>query len=215
MLALPFASILIASAAVANAGAFTADLQPVPHDQAADGGSEVTGTANLRLNGRNLVVDLVASGLTPGEPHAMHLHGVLGAANECPGIEVDRNTGDPIDPDGYVGGEPDGLISLGEGAPDYGPIDVSFTGTGDTSPASGLSLERFVATDSEGDLSYQRTIKGLPGRRQGPLQPAHRDPRRRPALRQRLQLAVEPVRGNPAGSLRRDRVTRGRSRAAS
>jgi hypothetical protein len=158
-LAVPAAVLLSAGAAAAvSAGTFGASLAPVPHDHAADGGSNVTGNAVLRLTGRTLDINLTASGLTPNEPHAMHIHGLTQARNECPGIEADTNTGDPIDPSTFVAGQPDGLISLGEGAPDYGPIDVSMTVTGDTSPSSGLSLERFLAADANGNLSYHRSV---------------------------------------------------------
>ena len=89
----------------------------------------------------------------------MHIHGDTQAANECPGIEADTNTGDPIDQSTpFTAGTPDGLISLGEGLPDYGPIDVSLTATGDTSPASGLSLERFLTADSSGHIDYHRSV---------------------------------------------------------
>lgn len=160
LLAAPFASILVASAAFANAGVFTADLAPVPHSPSADGGSEVTGAASLRLQGVNLIVDLDASGLTPGEPHAMHIHGVTQAENECPTLAADNGAADFENPGNTdPAGDPDGLISLGEGAPDYGPIAVSFTTEGDTSPASGLDLERMVVADADGDLSYHRAIR--------------------------------------------------------
>ena len=158
-LAVPAAVLLSAGAAAAvSAGTFGATLAPVPHDHAADGGSNVTGHAVLRLTGRTLDINLTASGLTPDEPHAMHIHGLTQSRNECPGIEADSSTGDPIDPSTFVAGQPDGLISLGEGAGDYGPIDVSMTATGDTSPASGLSLERFVSADSNGNLTYHRSV---------------------------------------------------------
>ena len=158
-LAAPVAIML--SAGVAAAGGpwqFESRLRPVPHDHEADGGSRAWGDAELRLDGRRLTVDLEARGLTPNEPHAMHIHGVLEAKNECPGIDRDINTGDPIDPGSFVAGTPDGLISLGEGAPDYGPVQVSFTERGDTSPDSGLALERFVEADDKGRLSYHRTF---------------------------------------------------------
>ncbi|HET7398854.1 MAG TPA: hypothetical protein VFJ94_10070 [Intrasporangium sp.] len=159
LLAAPAALMLSAGAATASsAGHFGADLRPVPHTPTADGGSNVTGTAKLRLTGRTLRVDIKAAGLTPNEPHAMHIHGVLQARNECPTIAADVNTGDSIDPATFVAGEPDGLISLSEGAPSYGPIDVSLTTSGDTSPSSGLALERFATADSEGRLDYHRTF---------------------------------------------------------
>ena len=66
--------------------------------------------------------------------------------------------GDPIDPGSFVAGAPDGLISLAEGLPDYGPIDVSLTTTGDTSAASGLSLERFLVADANGRIDYHRSV---------------------------------------------------------
>ena len=133
-------------------------LHAVPHDHVADGGSDVNGHASLRLTGRTLDINLSATGLTPGEPHAMHIHGDTQAANECPGIEADANTGDPIDPSSFTAGTPDGLISLAEGLPDYGPIDVSLTVTGDTSASSGLSLERFLKADANGSIQYHRSV---------------------------------------------------------
>jgi hypothetical protein len=159
LIAVPATLALSAGAAFAvSAGNFGATLHAVPHNHVADGGSDVNGHATLRLTGRTLDIDLSASGLTPGEPHAMHIHGDTQAANECPGVEADTNTGDAIDPSTFISGVPDGLISLGEGLPDYGPIDVSLTATGDTSPASGLSLERFLTADSSGQLDYHSSV---------------------------------------------------------
>jgi len=154
------AALLIpAGASGASGGNFAANLQPIAHSHSADGGSDVHGHASLRLTGRTLRVDLTASGLTPNEPHAMHIHGLLDRVNECPTAAADVNTGDPIDSaTPQILGTPDGLISLNEGAPFYGPIDVSFTQTGDTSAASGLALERFVSADAAGNLNYHRSI---------------------------------------------------------
>jgi hypothetical protein len=148
-----------AAAAGADGGDFDARLRPIAHDSTADGGSNVTGHADMQLRGRNLTVDLRAKGLTPNEPHAMHIHGEVTANNECPPASADVNTGDPIDPSTFVAGTPDGLISLAEGAPFYGPIDVSFTTTGDTSPGSGLTLERMPVASAAGTISYHRTIR--------------------------------------------------------
>jgi len=159
LLALPVAVLVPAGAAVAvSAGNFSATLKPVPHSHSADGGSDVNGNVTMRLTGRTLDINLSASGLTPNEPHAMHIHGLVQARNECPDISADVNTGDPIDPSTFTAGTPDGLISLAEGAPSYGPIDVSLTATGDTSPASGLTLERFVKADANGNLAYHRSV---------------------------------------------------------
>jgi len=159
MLAVPATLALSAGAAFAvSAGNFGATLRPVPHNHVADGGSDVDGQASLRLTGRTLDINLSATGLTPGEPHAMHIHGDTQAANECPTIDADTNTGDTIDPGSFTAGKPDGLISLGEGLPDYGPIDVSLTLTGDTSADSGLSLERFLTADANGSINYHRSV---------------------------------------------------------
>lgn len=164
LLATPLAIALPMTAALASpprGGDFRADVEPVPHNHVADRGSDVDGDAKMRLKGRKLIIDLDASGLTPGEPHAMHIHGVLGQKNVCPGIDADENTGDVAFPDeGYVEGTPDGLISLSEGAPDYGPVLVSLTAKGnDTSAANGLNVPDFVAADEDGDLEYERKIR--------------------------------------------------------
>ena len=62
-------------------------------------------------------------------------------------------------PDPSADTDADGLVSLEEGAPIYGGILASFTETGDTSPASGLVLERFPVASAEGTISYHRTFK--------------------------------------------------------
>ena len=110
----------------------------------ADGGSNVTGKASLKVDGTKVHVNIHIRGLTPNLPHAMHIHGILGDANVCPPASADTNG--------------DGLVSLEEGAPFYGPIDTSFTTSGDTSPASGLALERFPVADNNGNLNYNRTF---------------------------------------------------------
>jgi hypothetical protein len=159
LLVAPAMLLLPVAASAATAGSFAASLQPIPHNSTADGGSNVKGHASLSLTGRQLTVELSASGLTPNEPHAMHIHGVLDGTNECPPASADVNTGDPIDSvTRQILGTPDGLLSLNEGLPFYGPIDVSFTTSGDTSAASGLALERFPVANSKGKISYNRTF---------------------------------------------------------
>lgn len=161
MLALAASTALLVptSATALSAGTFGANLRPIPHDAAADGGSNVTGQTSLRLEGRRLTIDLTATGVTPNEPHAMHIHGETTRNNECPPASADINTGDPIMPSTFKAGKPDGLISLQEGDPFYGPIDVSFTTTGDTSPSSGLTLERMPVADAAGNIEYHRTVR--------------------------------------------------------
>jgi hypothetical protein len=145
LVALVAASVLTAVAVATNGKTrFEANLAPIPHNPAADGGSNVTGTATLKVDGTQVHVNIHVRGLTPNLPHAMHIHGILGDANVCPPASADTNS--------------DGLVSLEEGAPFYGPIDTSFTETGDTSPASGLALERFPVANGAGNLNYNRTF---------------------------------------------------------
>ncbi len=130
-----------------DARRFHASLDPVPHRPSADNGSDVHGSARLRLDGRRLTVRLRARGLD-ALPHAMHIHGPNNPEVAfCPGREA-RN--DLVD---------DGLIETVEGLEDYGPILVSFTTRGDTSPASALALDRFKAANDEGKLFYRRSFR--------------------------------------------------------
>lgn len=140
------AAAVAASVAVATNGKmrFEANLAPIPHSASADGGSNVTGWAKLTVDGTQVHVNLHLRGLSPNLPHAMHIHGILGDSNVCPPASADTNG--------------DGLISLEEGAPFYGPIDASFTESGDTSAASGLALERFPVADANGNIDYNRTF---------------------------------------------------------
>ena len=128
---------------------YRAALNPVPHDPAADGGSEVSGKAKVWLtDGDRATVRVKARGLSPNLPHAMHIHGkeAAGEIAMCPG--ADRRD-DLVD---------DGLIETVEGLGDYGGILVSFTTSGDTSPASGLALDRMPVAKQNGLLKYKRTF---------------------------------------------------------
>ena len=71
----------------------------------------------------------------------MHFH--AGTRGTCPTGAADTNG--------------DGVISVTEGHPFYGHIVTSLTTRGDTSPASGLAVDRF-ATTPRGVLSYHRTV---------------------------------------------------------
>jgi hypothetical protein len=130
-----------------DARRFHASLDPVPHRPSADNGSDVHGSSRLWLDGRRLRVRLRARGLD-ALPHAMHIHGLdHPEVAFCPGREA-RN--DLVD---------DGLIETVEGLEDYGPILVSFTTRGDTSPASALALDRFKAANEDGKLFYKRSFR--------------------------------------------------------
>jgi hypothetical protein len=76
-----------------------------------------------------LEAEIESEGLAPNLSHLQHIHGFDQAASECPTPAADA--------DG------DGLVSAGEGGLSYGPILVSFTATGDPSPASTGALDRF------------------------------------------------------------------------
>jgi hypothetical protein len=131
---------------------YRADLNPVPHAPTADAGSNVTGDAKLWVRNGTAKVRVKARGLTPNLPHAMHIHGkeAAGEIAMCPG--ADRR-------DDLVN---DGLIETVEGLADYGGILVSFTTSGDTSPASGLALDRMPVAKENGLLTYGRTFD-IPG----------------------------------------------------
>ena len=123
------------------------DLAPVPHSPAADNGSNVVANSQFTLRGRTLTVRLLAKGLD-ALPHAMHIHGKdAGELSFCPGAD---HRDDLVD---------DGLIETVEGLSDYGGIQVSLTTGGDTSPASGLALDRFATASVFGVLRYERRIK--------------------------------------------------------
>lgn len=148
-----------AAAVLPMAGAGTAAAEPVvPAPPAIPtvipmlplNGTDATGTTTLTPNpDGSLRVQVNSSGLVPNQPHAQHIHGeATGRDFVCPGPAV--NTAQ--DPDG------DGLISATDAAAAYGPIFISLTTTGDTSPASGLSLDQFPVADETGHLLYDRTL---------------------------------------------------------
>jgi hypothetical protein len=124
------------SSAQASTGDLVAHLQPV-----ALNGVDGTGTAWVSVRGTRVDVTMAASGLLADAPHAAHIHFGAEARHECP------NAGD--DTSG------DGTLTTSEGGPAYGPVAVSLTKTGDTSPASALAIDRFD-TAPGGNLTYQR-----------------------------------------------------------
>lgn len=127
---------------------YRAALSSVPHDPSADGGSDATGRARLALRGETVSVLLKGRGLSPNLPHAAHIHGKdHPELSHCPG------------PERRVGGVSDALIETVDGLADYGPILASFTTSGDTSPASGLALERMPVAGDHGKLTYRRAIE--------------------------------------------------------
>jgi hypothetical protein len=102
--------------------------------------SGVTGVASVEVTGNKVDVHYQAQGLLPNAPHAAHIHFGEQAANECPPQSAD-------------GG--DGQLSTLDGVPFYGPIAISLTTVGDTSPASGLAIDRF-SDAPDGTITYHR-----------------------------------------------------------
>ncbi len=125
---------LAAGPALAD-GSVNANLKPVPGN-----GVNASGTAMVDVKGTTITVTLAATGLLPDQPHAAHIHFSAEAKHECPMVDV---------------AGADGHINTTEAAPDYGAIVVSLTKTGDTSPASGLAVDRFD-TAPGGKISYER-----------------------------------------------------------
>ncbi|MEU3254324.1 hypothetical protein [Streptomyces sp. NPDC006997] len=100
-----------------------------------------SGTATVRLEGNRAHVMVKHSGLLAGAPHAQHFH--IGAKGVCPPESAAKKH--------------NGSLSLNttDGAPFYGPIGTSLTTTGDTSPSSGLAVDRFPVGDK---VHYERTV---------------------------------------------------------
>ena len=103
--------------------------------------SGVTGAARVTVKGKQLRVKYHAAGLLAGMPHAAHIHYGAQAAHECPTVADDTNH--------------DHRLNVAEGLPQYGPIAVSLTTRGDTSPASALAIDRF-STAPHGRINYLR-----------------------------------------------------------
>ncbi|MGI8457898.1 MAG: hypothetical protein ACR2LI_07280 [Propionibacteriaceae bacterium] len=138
-LAVPFALAATAVPAHAETGPVTVSLDSLK-------GSDASGTATLTpTSDGGLKIHIKDTGMTPGMPHAQHLHGdVSGKHYFCPPASADKNG--------------DGFISIEEGVKMYGGIFISLTTKGDTSAKSGLALDRFPVADKNGDLDYTRTI---------------------------------------------------------
>ncbi|WP_409330435.1 hypothetical protein [Trujillonella humicola] len=144
-LALP--TVVLAAAAFPLLTMTGAAAHDGPHSYQADLGSVndsgVTGTGMVTIDGTTATVMIEASGLLAGAPHAQHFH--IGAQGACP--------------DGSEDADGDGFVSVTEAASLYGAIGTSLTTSGDTSPDSGLAIDRFPA---DADLAYERTFEVTP-----------------------------------------------------
>ncbi|TFC57797.1 hypothetical protein E3O62_11460 [Cryobacterium sp. TMT2-15-1] len=105
-------------------------------------GSKASGTATATVRNQKIKhIEVHAFGLMPDAPHAQHIHYGNQAMQECPTIALDSNG--------------DGRLNTVEGIPAYGPVVVSLTTTGDTSPASLLDVTRFPVSEG-GSYHYSR-----------------------------------------------------------
>jgi len=115
-----------------------ADLDPVK-------GSGVHGDGHAEVEfdqqGRIDEFEVVAHGLLADHPHAAHIHFGEQARHECPTLKDDTSG--------------DRRLTTTEGAPAYGPVVLSLTTEGDTSPASVLAIERYD-TATHGTVHYER-----------------------------------------------------------
>jgi hypothetical protein len=116
--------------------------EEVPHDRVASGDSRAEADVSMVREGDFVTVTVTGKRSAPGLVHAQHIHGP--GVHECPTIGADTNH--------------DGLIDTSEGLPAYGPIVVSLTTTGDTSPSSGLAVDRFPVADANGNYTYVREL---------------------------------------------------------
>ena len=133
--AFPLLAVSTASAAHEGSTSYQASLGTLNQ-------SGVTGTGMVTLDGNTATVMIEASGLLAGAPHAQHFH--IGAQGSCPT--------DAANTDG------DAFLSTTEGAPFYGAIGTSLTLDGDTSPDSGLAVDRFPTAEG-GSINYNRTFE--------------------------------------------------------
>ncbi len=123
-----------AEAAAGEATATHATLRPLNNAPA-------KGTADVSVDGRRIDVSLDANRLLKGMPHAQHIHFGAQARHECPTVRDDDNA--------------DHRLSTAEGIPAYGPVRVSLTKRGDTSPDSTLAVKRYpMAKDRQ--VHYDR-----------------------------------------------------------
>ena len=110
-------------------------------------GASATATATVK-NQKIENIAVSATGLAPDAAHAIHIHFGEQARHECPTMAEATNVRSATDATSR--------LSTADGLPAYGPIVVSLTKTGDTTPASGLALNRFP-TSTGGELSYNRS----------------------------------------------------------
>jgi hypothetical protein len=137
----PAATATPGAAAQASYGHSHATKTTTHIDPLNNSGVRGSGQVVVKMSGDRINVTIKARGLLKNMPHAMHIHYGPKATHECPTVKRDTNR--------------DHRLNVVEGIPSYGPIAVSLTTKGDTSPKSALAVERFN-TAPKGKLVYQR-----------------------------------------------------------
>lgn len=93
--------------------------------------SGTSGTATISVEMNRITVKIEATGMVANQLHPQHIHGKDDGSNaNCPPASADT--------DG------DGIITIPEGAPFYGPVL--------------LPLEDFPSADANGNISYTKTF---------------------------------------------------------
>lgn len=133
-----FAAALLAAApamaTTATSGSTQGELKPVPLNDAPGSGS-----AMVEVDGTTVSFTLAYDGLLADAPHAAHIHYSSDVPHTCPTADLDKDAS--------------GTLNTTETAAAYGGIVVSLTTTGDTSPDSGLAVDRMGVGS---DVSYSR-----------------------------------------------------------
>ena len=110
--------------------------------------SGVQGSAEAIVQGRRVTFDVDTRKVLRNMPHAQHIHFGAKARHECPEAFDDKNG--------------DNQLTTTDGNAAYGPIRISMTTKGDTSPKSGLAVTRFP-TAPRGSFTYNRTVRTSKG----------------------------------------------------
>ncbi|MBW4721538.1 hypothetical protein [Saccharothrix obliqua] len=131
--------LVLTAPAVASAGDRATTVATVHLRQLNDSGA--SGRGALVLRGNQVEISFRVRGVLARAPHAQHIH--IGAQGRCPSQDADTSG--------------DGIVNTTEGHPFYGHIGTSLTTSGDTSPASGLAVDRFPTPDGS-TYEYRRSI---------------------------------------------------------
>lgn len=96
----------------------------------------------VTVQGTRLNVSGTVHRAAPNLVHAQHIHFGAQARHECPTNRDDKKR--------------DFRLTTLEGAPAYGPVAVSLTTKGDTSPRSVLAVDRYLKAQRNGMYRYER-----------------------------------------------------------